>query len=72
MPENYTWKELIAKAFSMNYDLSAMYLERPTKEFKDLFNYDIDAAAVSEVIVDILTGEIQILRTDILYDCGQT
>jgi xanthine dehydrogenase molybdopterin-binding subunit B len=27
---------------------------------------------VSEAIVDVLTGETQILRTDILYDGGQS
>ena len=25
----------------------------------------------NEVELDVLTGEIQILRTDILFDCGQ-
>ncbi len=29
-------------------------------------------AGVSEAIVDVLTGETQILRTDILYDGGQS
>ena len=71
MPENYTWRELIAKAFSMNADLSAMYLQRAGK-FEDMMTYDVDAAACTEVLIDTLTGETQILRTDILYDCGQT
>jgi xanthine dehydrogenase/oxidase len=72
MPANYTWEQLVAKAFSLNLNLSTMYLQRPEENFKDLFNYDIDAAACSEVLIDVLTGETQILRTDILYDCGQT
>ena len=33
--------------------------------------YNAYGAAVSEVEVDVLTGEVQILRVDILYDCGQ-
>ncbi|CAF1074303.1 unnamed protein product, partial [Brachionus calyciflorus] len=59
MPESYTWSELIAKAFSLNADLSAMYLQRPGK-FDELMTYDIDAAACSEVLIDTLTGETQI------------
>jgi len=74
MPENYTWEELVAKAFSMNLNLSAMYLQRPPpfEQIKDFLSYDIDAGSCSEVLIDVLTGEIQVLRTDILYDCGQT
>ena len=40
------------------------------KEPKHLTAYNAYGAAVSEVEVDVLTGEIQILRVDILYDCG--
>ena len=29
-------------------------------------------AGVSEVEVDVLTGEVAVLRTDLLYDCGQS
>ena len=32
--------------------------------------YNSYAAAVSEVEIDVLTGETQVLRVDILYDCG--
>lgn len=71
MSENYSWEELVAKAFSMNCNLSAMYFQRP-ESFTDLMTYDIEAASCSEVLIDILTGETQILRTDILYDGGQT
>lgn len=70
MHENYTWPELIAKAFSMNLNLSAMFFASPVQG--DFILYDIDAAACSEVLIDVLTGETQVVRTDILYDCGQT
>ena len=33
--------------------------------------YNSYGAAVSEVEVDVLTGQTQILRVDILYDCGE-
>lgn len=71
MPEKYTWKELIAKAFTMHVNLSSMSLTTPTENNGDLTIYDIDAAACTEVLIDVLTGETQITRADILYDCGQ-
>jgi xanthine dehydrogenase large subunit len=36
------------------------------------FSYFAYGAAVSEVVVDTLTGEWKLLRTDILYDAGQS
>ena len=41
------------------------------EETEHLYVYNAYGAAVSEVEVDVLTGEVQILRVDILYDCGQ-
>ena len=38
---------------------------------KSLYVYNSYGAAVSEVEVDVLTGQTQILRVDILYDCGE-
>lgn len=32
--------------------------------------YNSYAAAVTEVEIDVLTGESQVLRVDVLYDCG--
>lgn len=73
MPEKYSWRELIAKAFSRATDLSAMYHTRTDPvTIRDFYTYDIEAASCSEVLVDVLTGETQVTRTDILYDCGQT
>ena len=70
MPPNYKWPDLIKKALSMGVDLCARYWIFPTTETP--FAYEAYGAAVSEAIVDVLTGETQILRTDILYDCGRT
>jgi xanthine dehydrogenase/oxidase len=36
------------------------------------FNYSAFGAAVTEVEIDVLTGQVQILRSDIVYDCGTT
>ncbi len=46
--------------FSVNENIPSYYV------------YNTWGTAVSEVEVDVLTGETQILRVDILYDCGQS
>jgi xanthine dehydrogenase/oxidase len=75
MPENYTWRDLVAKAFEMKLNLSTMNLVIPFDNSEKLTVetrfYDIDAIACTEVLIDVLTGETQVTRTDILYDCGQ-
>ena len=52
------------KTPKINYDRST-YRGRP-------FFYFAYGAAVSEVVVDTLTGENRILRVDILHDCGES
>ena len=39
---------------------------------KTPFAYEIYGAACSEAVIDVLTGETQISRVDILYDGGQS
>ncbi len=39
---------------------------------ESVYVYNTWGAAVSEVEVDVLTGQTQILRVDILYDCGES
>jgi xanthine dehydrogenase/oxidase len=68
MPDKYTWEDLISKA-SSSIDLRAYYYITPKTPKPEA--YFVYAAAVSEAIVDVLTGETQILRTDILYDGGK-
>lgn len=34
------------------------------------YAYNVYAVACTEVEIDVLTGEPQILRVDMLYDCG--
>ena len=69
MPSNYTWKDLIARALQSGVDLTARSWVYPKHE--TVFKYNVYGVAVSEAVVDVLTGETQILRTDILYDVGQ-
>jgi xanthine dehydrogenase/oxidase len=68
MPSGYSWQDLIAKAKSIGVDLCTHYwVYHPDGPN----NYRIYGAACAETTIDILTGEVQVDRIDILYDCGQ-
>ncbi|XP_046360648.2 indole-3-acetaldehyde oxidase-like isoform X2 [Haliotis rufescens] len=66
---NPTWQQLVAKCYSEGMDLSARNFTNPTGVST---NYNIYGATCTEVEVDVLTGENQINRVDILYDCGES
>ena len=36
-----------------------------------LFQYMVYGVSSVEVELDVLTGKVEVLRADILYDCGQ-
>nr|XP_018909624.1 PREDICTED: indole-3-acetaldehyde oxidase-like [Bemisia tabaci] len=66
------WQEVIATAAAENVDLCAlhMYTNKDLGE-KDMFRrYDIFGVCVTEVEVDLLTGNHLILRTDVIEDAG--
>ncbi|KAL1552861.1 aryl-alcohol oxidase 3 [Salvia divinorum] len=63
------WKTLILQANYAAVNLAANSLFVPDPTAMKYLNY---GAAVSEVEIDILTGGTKILRTDIVYDCGQS
>ncbi|XP_065222148.1 xanthine dehydrogenase/oxidase-like [Planococcus citri] len=63
-----TWPELIAAAAAENVDLLCEYMYSPSENI----NYNIYGAAVSEVEVDLLTGQYLITRVDLLEDVGQS
>ncbi len=77
--ERIAFQELIHQAWFARISLSATGFYRTPK-----INYDRSAlrgrpffyfaygAAVSEVIIDTLTGEYRVLRVDILHDCGKS
>ena len=76
-----TWpfKELVNLAYMNRISLSATGFYKTPKIFWDRaaakgrpFFYFAYGAAVSEVVVDTLTGEYKILRTDILHDVGRS
>jgi len=70
MKNNPTWQELIAQASAMGVDLQTKGWFNPGASPLGPQQYNSYAAACSEVEVDILTGEYQVLRNDILFDCG--
>lgn len=64
-----TWDVLILQAHFQSINLSASSFFVPDLTSMRYLNY---GAAVCEVEVDLLTGETNILRADIIYDCGQS
>ncbi|CAK8538530.1 unnamed protein product [Lathyrus sativus] len=63
------WENIILRAYMEAVNLSASSYFVPSKNSIRYLNY---GAAVSEVEIDLLTGETRFLQTDIIYDCGQS
>jgi xanthine dehydrogenase large subunit len=73
------FKELVRLAWLARTSLSATGFYKTPKVHYDRetfsgrpFYYYTYGAAVSEVIIDTLTGENRLLRVDILHDCGKS
>ncbi|XP_049943149.1 uncharacterized protein LOC126419914 [Schistocerca serialis cubense] len=66
-----SWQELIAAAYSANVDLCSTFMMYAgiTDALKQYYIYGV---TVAEVEVDVLTGQQQILRVDILEDAGES
>lgn len=77
--ETYGFVETVRSAYLNRISLSAtgyfstpkIYWDRISGKGRP-FYYFAYGAAVSEVVIDTLTGEHRILRTDILHDAGQS
>jgi len=65
-----SWLEIIKECAKKRIDLSSQYMFYDVERFS--YAYTVYATACSEVEVDILTGEHAILRSDIVYDCGES
>ncbi|KAJ1386404.1 Molybdopterin dehydrogenase, FAD-binding [Sesbania bispinosa] len=63
------WEMLILQAYMQSVNLSASSFYVPSNNSMNYLNY---GAAVSEVEIDLLTGQTRFLQTDIIYDCGQS
>ncbi|WOH03729.1 hypothetical protein DCAR_0623129 [Daucus carota subsp. sativus] len=64
-----TWDTLVLQAHRQAVNMSASSYFVPDFGSMQYLNY---GAAVSEVEINTLTGETTILRSDIIYDCGQS
>ena len=74
-----SWAELASSAWKARVSLSATGYYKTPDIFYDRekasgkpFLYYANGAAVSEVVIDTLTGESRVLRTDILHDVGNS
>lgn len=65
---NVSWEELIKAAHEEQVNLFV----NANTVMKDLQIYNVYGATIAEVEVDILTGEFQVLRVDIIEDVGQS
>ncbi|KAL6639541.1 hypothetical protein ACP70R_023271 [Stipagrostis hirtigluma subsp. patula] len=66
---NISWDALISQASQDNVNLSASAYWVPNDDSNSYLNY---GAGISEVEIDLLTGEITLLRGDLVYDCGKS
>ncbi len=74
-----TFAELVKQAYYARIQLSAagfyktpnIYFDTATNKGRPFYYFSY-GAAVSEVAVDVLTGEYRVLRTDILHDVGRS
>lgn len=67
--ENPTWPELIKKAYFSGVDLCAHHMFTVLDGVKP---YEIYGITIVEVEIDMLTGNHQVLRVDILEDTGES
>lgn len=65
-----SWAKRVELANTAGIQLFAVAQPFLTLTQPDMFDYFVYAAACSEVEVDILTGEINVLRSELVYDCG--
>ncbi len=77
--EQLSFAELVRRAWAGRVSLSATGFYRTPKVHYDRktmtgrpFYYFAYGAAVSEVVIDVLTGEYKVLRVDILHDVGKS
>lgn len=66
--DNPTWEQLIKKAWEMEVNL----LVASFVNVDDKVDYIVFGITLLEIEIDVLTGEWQIIRVDLIEDCGQS
>jgi len=67
------WLDIIQAAHNGGQNLSVSGFYCPAENYNNqVFSYYVYAASVSQVEMDVLSGQVDILRSDIVYDCGQS
>lgn len=66
-----TWDERVSLSATGFYSTPGLHWDAKSMIGNPFFYYTY-GAAVSEVVIDTLTGESRVLRTDILQDCGNS
>eukprot|EP00005_Dracoamoeba_jomungandri_P003978 CAMPEP_0174259192 /NCGR_PEP_ID=MMETSP0439-20130205/8049_1 /TAXON_ID=0 /ORGANISM="Stereomyxa ramosa, Strain Chinc5" /LENGTH=1426 /DNA_ID=CAMNT_0015342987 /DNA_START=78 /DNA_END=4358 /DNA_ORIENTATION=+ len=66
--QSATWEEVIAAAYASGMDLRENGWTFVVDS--NMIHYMSYGAAVTEVLVNVLTGETQVLRADVTLDCG--
>lgn len=64
------WKDIIFQCFNENIDLSERYWEAPKTQY--MFAYNSYGVTLTEVTLDLITGQHCIDRVDMLFDCGES
>ncbi|XP_073232045.1 xanthine dehydrogenase/oxidase-like [Porites lutea] len=72
MPSGAAWPGLIERCYDNGVHLSATSMYQDPTPPSDTYTYNTYGVTCTEVEVNVLTGERQILRTDILNDCGES
>jgi len=65
-----TWKEVVHLCVTSGVDMSATGHEFYAPSDKQPYTYNSYGVTCVEVRVDTLTGETEVLRTDVRFDCG--
>ena len=65
---NATWLEIIHEAFAKSIELT----EKQTFESRNAKSYNVIGCAGLELELDVLSGNVQILRADIHEDTGKS
>ncbi|KAL8614120.1 hypothetical protein ACOMHN_026337 [Nucella lapillus] len=67
---NPSWQTLVSQCYAQGIDLSARFYTDPQDRYDA--HYNVYGAAVAEAELDVLTGQSQLTRVDMLYDCGDS